>query len=85
MGILRNSGIGAGAFTVDGNVSKTILIRGASRGEPAMALTLFAYAQNLFNRRNLINVNGVLLSPFFGMSTTALPGRRVEAGARITF
>lgn len=46
---------------------------------------LYLQAYNLFNHANLINFTGVQTSPFFGTATTALPGRRVETGARFSF
>jgi hypothetical protein len=45
-------------------------------------LELFVSASNLFNHANLAGYSGVETSPFFGRATSALPGRRVEAGLR---
>ena len=59
---------------------------GASGAEnKRLRIELFASAQNLFNHTNPIGYSGVMTSPFFGQPTAALPGRRVELGARIGF
>ena len=59
---------------------------GASGAEnKRLRIELFASAQNLFNRVNAVGYSGVMTSPFFGQPTAALPGRRVELGARISF
>jgi hypothetical protein len=42
-------------------------------------------AQNLFNHTNATGYSGVMTSPFFGQPTAALPGRRIELGARMGF
>ena len=46
---------------------------------------IFASAQNLFNHVNPIGYSGVMTSPFFGRPTAAMPGRRIDIGARIGF
>ena len=48
-------------------------------------INLYIQAYNLLNHVNLINYTGVQASPFFGRATSALPGRRVEAGMRFGF
>jgi hypothetical protein len=59
---------------------------GASGAEnKRLRIELFASAQNLFNHTNAVGYSGVMTSPFFGQPTAALPGRRVELGARIGF
>ena len=40
---------------------------------------------NILNHANLTNYTGVQTSPFFGQPTAALPGRRLETGARFSF
>ena len=50
-----------------------------------LRIELYASAQNLFNRTNAIGYSGVMTSPFFDRPTAALPGRRIELGARIGF
>jgi hypothetical protein len=59
---------------------------GASGAEnKRLRIELFASAQNLFNHTNAVGYSGVMTSPFFGQPTAALPGRRVELGARFGF
>jgi Carboxypeptidase regulatory-like domain len=45
----------------------------------------FIQATNILNHTNLIAFSGVQASPFFGLATGALPGRRVETGMRFVF
>jgi hypothetical protein len=46
---------------------------------------IFASASNLLNTVNRIGYSGVMTSPFFGQATGAMPGRRIDLGARIGF
>jgi hypothetical protein len=48
-------------------------------------MEFYAQAFNLFNHTNLTNFTGVQTSPFYGLATAALPGRRVEFGTRFNF
>jgi hypothetical protein len=48
-------------------------------------LTLSINIQNLFNRTNLANFNGVLSSPLFGKANRAIGARRVEMALRFNF
>ncbi|MCA1563891.1 MAG: carboxypeptidase regulatory-like domain-containing protein, partial [Acidobacteria bacterium] len=41
---------------------------------------LYLAGTNLFNRTNPLAYSGVMTSPFFGRSTSAMPGRRIEVG-----
>jgi hypothetical protein len=45
----------------------------------------FIQATNILNQTNLIAFSGVQTSPFFGLATGALPGRRIETGMRFGF
>ncbi|HEU0185730.1 MAG TPA: TonB-dependent receptor [Blastocatellia bacterium] len=45
----------------------------------------FIQATNLFNHMNPAGFLGVLTSPLFGQPTAAMPGRRIETGARLSF
>jgi hypothetical protein len=47
--------------------------------------TFYTNIQNVFNHRNFNNPSGVLTSPFFGQSTSALAPRTVELGIRLNF
>jgi hypothetical protein len=59
---------------------------GASGAEnKRLRVELFASAQNLFNHVNPVGYSGVMTSPFFAQPTAAMPGRRIELGARIGF
>jgi hypothetical protein len=48
-------------------------------------LDLYANIQNLFNRTNYNAFVGNMQSTFFGQPTSAMPARRIEIGASITF
>jgi hypothetical protein len=48
-------------------------------------IELFASAQNLLNSVTAIGYSGVMTSPFFGQPTAAMPGRRIDVGARAGF
>ena len=48
-------------------------------------IELFASAQNLLNSVTPIGYSGVMTSPFFRQPTAAMPGRRIDIGARIGF
>jgi hypothetical protein len=45
----------------------------------------YVSAQNLFNHVNPIGYSGVMTSPFFGLPTAAMPGRRIDLGMRVGF
>jgi carboxypeptidase family protein len=49
------------------------------------AIEWYVQAFNVLNRTNALNFSGVITSPFFGHATSALPARRIEIGARVTF
>jgi hypothetical protein len=46
---------------------------------------LFVAGTNLLNRTNPLAYSGVMTSTFFGQSTSAMPGRRMEVGTRFYF
>jgi hypothetical protein len=48
-------------------------------------IELFVSAQNLLNRVTPVGYSGVMTSPFFGRPTAAMPGRRIDIGARVGF
>ena len=48
-------------------------------------LDIYANIQNLFNRVNYNAFIGNQQSAFFGQATSAMPARRIEVGASITF
>jgi hypothetical protein len=63
--------------------------RGGGRGgAPVNAgptATIYMNVQNVLNHRNFNNPSGVLTSPFFGESTSAVAPRTVELGVRLNF
>ncbi len=74
--------IGGGTIG-DGMMS---MMGGASGAENArLRIELFASVQNVFNTVNRIGYSGVMTSPFFRQPTAAMPGRRIELGARLGF
>ena len=46
---------------------------------------LYLAGTNLLNRTNPFGYSGVMTSPFFGRSTSSMPARRMELGARMYF
>ena len=59
-----------------------------SIGTPATKkyrMEFYLQAFNLLNHTNLGVFNGVLVSPYFGQPTSALPPRRMEVGLRLNF
>ncbi|HEY1403404.1 MAG TPA: TonB-dependent receptor [Pyrinomonadaceae bacterium] len=48
-------------------------------------MEFYAQAFNLFNHTNLSSFTGVQTSPFYGLPTAALPGRRMEFGTKFNF
>jgi hypothetical protein len=53
--------------------------------EQRYALQLYALARNALNRLNPIRYGSVLGSPLYATPVAALPGRRIELGARFRF
>jgi hypothetical protein len=78
-------------------MGQPIVVRGGNIGDALGALggggaeskrirfEVFVSASNLLNTVNRIGYSGVMTSPFFGQATGALPGRRIDLGARIGF
>jgi len=77
--IPRNFGREASQVRLDLRVGKTF---GVGAG---VKLELTADAQNLLNRANLSDFNGVLTSPVFGRPNRAVNPRRVSLGTRLSF
>lgn len=80
----RNIGRLPSTATVDLNVSRSFVV-GKQSGEGGRSLTFNVRVNNLFNRTNPLDVNGVLTSPFFGRPNTAGAPRRIEFGLRFNF
>lgn len=82
----RNAGTNPTNITLDFNLARTFAIgRGTANKESRYKWTLNTRASNLLNRTNLLGVNGVLASPFFGRANEAAPARRIEIGLRVSF
>jgi hypothetical protein len=60
---------------------------GGPGGNADQRFTLEFYVQgfNILNRTNFVNFSGNLLSPFFGLPTSAAQARRVEVGMQFRF
>ena len=54
-------------------------------GTKKYRMEFYLQAFNLLNHTNLGVFNGVLVSPYFGHATSALPPRRMEVGLRLNF
>ena len=48
-------------------------------------IEIYFSAQNLVNHVNPTGYSGVMTSPFFGLPTAAMPGRRIDLGMRVGF
>ena len=86
----RNWGTNPFTKTVDLNLSRVFSINnvaaGSQSGDSRMyRLTVNVRASNLFNHTNVVGINGVVTSPFFGRANVSLPPRRIEAGLRFSF
>jgi hypothetical protein len=81
--ILRNAGQGPSQFTLNMGIAKTLRLRNAPAGAPYVILS--ASAENLTNRANFAEFNGVVTSPAFGRANRALNPRRIELAARFGF
>jgi hypothetical protein len=71
--VVRSGGDMLGAFGGGGAENKRIRFE------------IFVSASNLLNTVNRIGYSGVMTSPFFRQATGAMPGRRIDVGARIGF
>ena len=85
-GIGRNSGKGPKTLNFDFNISKAFFFSSNGRGNgTGTNLNVFANMTNAFNRTNLGRPAGVMTSPNFGRSTSALDPRQIEVGMRFQF
>jgi hypothetical protein len=83
-GIPRGSAEGPNFLSTDFNISKAFFF-GAANGGSRTNLNMFANMTNAFNRTNLGVPSGVMTSPNFGRSTSAVNPREIEAGLRFQF
>jgi hypothetical protein len=86
--------IGFGSSREPSGMGGPVMIRvGGEGGMPSLPggsnqrfrMEFYAQAFNLFNHTNLTNFTGVQTSPFYGLPTAALPGRRIEFGTKFSF
>jgi hypothetical protein len=80
----RNTFIGPGYANTDFSVTKNTSIPWFLGNEGAN-LQFRAEFYNLLNRVNLAQVQGNLISPFFGRSTSTFGARNIQVGIRIAF
>jgi hypothetical protein len=82
--IRRNAGQGPGEFLLNVGIAKRFRMGLAPDGGERY-LILSASAENVTNRINYFEFNGVVTSPLFGIANRALNPRRVELSARFGF
>jgi hypothetical protein len=85
--IVRNAGAGPSELMLNLGVAKKFRLGGSgtSLGQSGPYLILSISAENILNRVNLTDFNGVVTSPLFGTSNRAMSPRRIELGARVGF
>jgi hypothetical protein len=85
-GVGRNTGEPRGVMTVDFNISKAFFFEAAgTAGATRKNANVFANITNAFNRANFNSPSGVMTSPNFGLSTSAMDPRLIEIGMRFQF
>ena len=89
LGRPRNSATGPGMLTFSFNISKAFFFgtpnAGNGNSNTRTNVNLFANMNNAFNRLNYGQPSGVMTSPNFGKSTSALDPREFEVGLRFQF
>jgi hypothetical protein len=90
VGVPRNSGNGPKVLNFNFNISKAFFFGPAENGNgrgggTRTNLNLFANMTNAFNRLQYGPPSGVMTSPNFGKSTSALAPRQIEVGMRFQF
>ena len=61
------------------------MMPGGGAENKRIRIELYASALNLFNNVNPIGYSGVMTSPFFGLPTAAMPGRKIDIGMKVGF
>jgi hypothetical protein len=84
-GIGRNGENGPKYINVDFNISKAFFLGAAATGGTRTNVNVFANMVNAFNRVHYGLPSGVLTSPNFGRSTSAVQPREIEIGFRFQF
>jgi hypothetical protein len=80
----RHTGDGPSQVVLNIGVSKRFRLWPSTAGNPPY-LIVSASAQNVTNRVNYVDYNGVVTSPLFGTANRAATPRRIELSARIGF
>ena len=83
----RNTGGGPSQVVLNVGVAKKFFLwhSTAPAGGAAPYLIVSASAENITNRVNYADYNGVVTSPLFGTANRALTARRIEFAARVGF
>lgn len=76
-GVARNSGRGPNFATVDLRLSKGFKFGRLGADQKPFGVEIATEVNNLFNRVNLAEFNGVQTSPFFGRANAAHPARQI--------
>lgn len=81
----RNAGQGPSHFNLNLGFAKTIRFGDVAAGGGAPYAVFTVSAENITNRINFADYNGVVTSPLFGTANRALNPRRIELSARFGF
>ena len=84
-GVPRGGSSGPNPLNFNFNISKAFFFSPPQNGNTRTNMNVFANMTNAFNRTNYGIPSGVMTSPNFGKSTSALDPREVEAGVRFQF
>ena len=76
--VQRIGGVGGGGDMLNA-------LGGGGAEDKRIRFEIYLSVQNVFNQVNPVAYSGVMTSPFFGRPTGAMPGRRLDLGARISF
>ena len=83
MGISRNAMHGPSYLDLDLNLAHDFPLSKDRKGGPMATLSLNSF--NVLNQTNATTYVGVITSPFFGRSVSALPPRRMQLSLQIKF
>jgi outer membrane receptor protein involved in Fe transport len=83
-GVVRNTGRGPGAATIDLRWYREFRLHPAKKDKsPSVTVSIDAF--NVLNRVNYQNFVGALTSPFYGSAVGSQPPRRMQIGSRFQF